>query len=59
MGVVYANGGLIGGHARRTCIIIHGYRSLKMVNFCAVVGCSSRSNIDKEKSFLSPTCSYY
>ena len=41
---------------RRTCIIIiiiiHGYRSLKIVNFCAVVGCSSRSNRDKDKSFI-------
>ena len=55
MGVAMRVAAILEVMCRRTCIIIiiiiHGYRSLKMVNFCAVVGCSSRSNRDKEKSF--------
>ena len=55
MGVATRVAAILEVMRRRTCIIIiliiHGYRSLKMVNFCAVVGCSSRSNRDKEKGF--------
>ena len=52
MGVATRVAAILEVMRRRTCIIIiNGYHSLKMVNFCAVVGCSSRSNRDKEKSF--------